>query len=455
MQRFFWAIVFVVGLAPAALRGAEPLRLATFHVDATPAIGTPVAYAPVRKVLDPLSARGVVLLGAEQPIVLCAVDWIGIGNGGHDAWRDALAEAAGTTPERVAVHALHQHDGPRCDFTTEAILAQRGLGGKFFDDAFGRRVIARAAEAIRAALPQARPVTHLGLGQAKVDKVASNRRILGPDGKVKIVRYSKTTNPEAIAAPEGVIDPYVKLISFWSDDQPLAVLTYYATHPQSYYGQGDVTSEFVGLARAAREAALPGVPHIHFNGASGNVAAGKYNDGSTAMRPVLASRLEDGMRRAWEAVKKTPLAADAVGWRVAPVRLPPGQHIDREGILTTLDDAQATPQARLGAATDLAFLEQLEVGKKIDVALLRLGPARVLHMPGELFVEYQLAAQEMRPDAFVALAAYGDYGAGYIGTEIAYSQGGYETSARASNVAPRVEKVLIDAMRKLLMDYQD
>jgi hypothetical protein len=70
-------------------------------------------------------------------------------------------------------------------------------------------------------------------------------------------------------------------------------------------------------------------------------------------------------------------------------------------------------------------------------------------MPGELFVEYQLAAQEMRPDDFVAMAAYGDYGCGYIGTEIAYSQGGYETGP-VSRVAPSVEAVLMDALRELL-----
>ena len=69
-------------------------------------------------------------------------------------------------------------------------------------------------------------------------------------------------------------------------------------------------------------------------------------------------------------------------------------------------------------------------------------------MPGELFVEYQLAAQKFRPDLFVAMAAYGDYAPGYIGTEIAYPQGGYETGPRASLVAPRdVERILIDVMQ--------
>jgi hypothetical protein len=81
---------------------------------------------------------------------------------------------------------------------------------------------------------------------------------------------------------------------------------------------------------------------------------------------------------------------------------------------------------------------------------LGLGRARILHLPGELFVEYQLAAKAMRPDRFVALAAYGDYAPWYIGTEIAYGQGGYETGLEASNVAPEVEAVLMAAMRKLL-----
>ena len=73
-------------------------------------------------------------------------------------------------------------------------------------------------------------------------------------------------------------------------------------------------------------------------------------------------------------------------------------------------------------------------------------------MPGELFVEYQLAAKKMRPDLFVTMAAYGDYGPGYIGTTIGYDQGGYETSHPASHVAPNVETVLTDGMRKLLRD---
>ena len=48
------------------------------------------------------------------------------------------------------------------------------------------------------------------------------------------------------------------------------------------------------------------------------------------------------------------------------------------------------------------------------------------------------------------MAAYGDYGPGYIGTARAYDEGGYETSPRASNTAPEVEGLLMDGIKKLL-----
>src|SRR5262245_5411905 len=221
-------VVFTLALIGGLVPGepaAPALRVGVFRVDVTPTLGSPVAYAPARKIEDPLSARGVVVLGAGKPVVLCAVDSIGIGNEGFERWREGLAQAVGTTPDRVAVHALHQHDAPRHDFTVEAILDKHGLGGKRFDVAYMRDTIRKVSKAAGQAVKSARVCTHLEVGKAKVEKVASNRRLLGPDGKVKIVRYSASKIPAAIAAPEGVIDPHLRLVSFWNDDRPIACLT--------------------------------------------------------------------------------------------------------------------------------------------------------------------------------------------------------------------------------------
>jgi hypothetical protein len=420
-----------------------------FAVDASPPLGSPLAYDPTKGVVHPLSCRGIVLIGEGRPVVLCAVDWIGIANDGQSEFRRALAAAAGTDVQRVVVHTLHQHDAPGCDFSTDRLLAEQGINRDVYDARFARTVIARAAEAVRIAATTARPVTHLGLGQAEVEKVASNRRILGPDGKVKFIRWTACKEPEVRAMPAGTIDPLLRMISFWDGAEPVMALTYYATHPQSYYRTGLANPDFPGMARDQRQKAT-GVPHIHFNGAGGNIGAGKWNDGSPENRQILADRVAAGMAKAWAATVKTPMTDADLGWESLPVALPAASHLDDARLQAVVNDASCPVRERSEAASELVWLRRCLSRDTIDVSCLRLGKLRVLHLPGELFVEYQLAAQKLRPDLFVAMAAYGDYGPGYIGTEVAYSQGGYETGPKASLVAPNVEHVLMDAIKMLL-----
>jgi hypothetical protein len=452
MFRFLTLLTLGLATASAPGRAEQPvLRIAAFEADITPPLGTPLCDAlvePAREIVDPLSARGVVLLTNDRPIVLCALDWVGVGNSGHDAFRQALARAVGTTKDRICVHCLHQHDAPGCDFQADDILAPLGLGSKLFDPAFARKAIERVATAAAKASRHPRAVTHFGLGKARVEQVASSRRVMGPDGKVKFVRYSTTKDPKIRAEPEGLIDPYVWLLSFWDGDQPLASMTYYATHPQSYYGKGGVSCDFPGLARGLRDKALP-IAHIHFNGAGGNVTAGRYNDGNPLNRMILAQRLATGMKQAFDSARRVPIQSGEVSWRVVASALPLSKLYNSRDLQTRLADAALPLPERLRAARNLVWARRCEAGDKIDIACLRIGPAYVLHMPGELFVEYQLAAQRLRPEAQVMMAAYGDYGPGYIGTAIAYTQGGYETGP-VSRVAPEVEDVLMGAMRDLL-----
>ncbi len=205
------------------------------------------------------------------------------------------------------------------------------------------------------------------------------------------------------------------------------------------------------MAREQRQKAT-GVPHIHFDGAGGNIGAGKWNDGSPENRQVLADRVAAGMAKAWETTEKTPITSTDLGWTSLPVALPVAPHLDEDRLLAIVKDSSKPPRERGDAARELIWLRRCRAGDTIDVACLRLGEARVLHLPGELFVEYQLAAQKLRPDLFVAMAAYGDYAPGYIGTEVAYPQGGYETGPKASLVAPKVEGVLMEVIERLLRE---
>lgn len=443
-------------LLSAHLIGQESFRISTFDMDVTPPAGSHyLAYDPQVGTWDMgLRAKGIVIQGAGLPLVLCAIDWIGIGNEGMDVFKGTLAEAAGTKPERVSVHALHQHDAPRCDFSAERILISAGADPAQFNPIsfagdFAREVLQDLRKLVTESMKQSISVDQIGYGEAEIFEVASNRNIYDEKGMVRATRWSASGNASLRAEPEGVIDPMVSLLSFWNGENPVAVLSFYAVHPQSYYRTGIPNPDFPGIARFLRQLAVPEALHVHFNGAGGNVAAGKYNDGSPENRLILAERMADGMKRAWEATVKEPIKGLDI-WKVEKVNLPPASHL--YDLKKEVEENDSLLMENHGWARKIAFLERMEAGVKTDIGMLKINDVRILFMPGELFVEYQLAAKSYRPDLKVAMAAYGDYGAGYIGTEVQYEKGGYEVSERASNVDPSVEDVLMGVMEHLLKE---
>jgi hypothetical protein len=423
--------------------------LAPFTSDVTPPLGHPLCggwIEPVRGVDDPLKAIGTVILGPEKPILLCAVDWCGLRNDAYRQWRAALAEAAHTTPERVAMQCVHPHNAPFADIGAQKKIAAANAPISL-DLAFFDRAVKGSADALRKALPNAVPFTHVGTGSAKVFEVASNRRVLGPDGKVKFTRTSATKNAEARQAAEGLIDPVLRTLSFWDGDTLRVAMHYYTTHPMSYYGDGRVSADFCGLARQKRQDENHRVHQIYFTGAAGNVTPGKYNDGEKANRIVLRDRIHRAMVNSSESTVRFPITK--LDWRVESVKFSPRKDVSftKKASEAVLNDPKATAAKRNNAAFQLAWLDRIET--PIELTCLDFGDkAKLLHLPGEPFVEFQLAAQKMRPDSFVCLAGYGDGGPGYIPTERAFLEGGYEPTVALA--APQSEQLLLNAIGKLL-----
>ena len=336
-------------------------HLATFKVDATPPDGHSLCggwIKPVVGVDDPLSLRGVVLLGAGLPIVLAALDWTGVMDESHRLWTEALADAAHTTPERVALHCVHQHNAPFIDREGNALLRRCGASPLLYDEKFVDDLVQRSADAVRESLTPARPVSHLRTGQAKVQQVASNRRVIGPDGKSKFIRCSSTTDPAIRAEPEGTIDPILKSVSFYQNDRALARLYYYTTHPMSYYGDGRVSSDFVGIARHRRDQDEPDTLHVYFTGAAGNITAGKYNDGAKANRVVLADRIHQGMLAADRDADDHARPLGAIGWKTAPFLFRPRADLDLDRVQAIVSDPKQTVVIRNRHAMICGWLQR-------------------------------------------------------------------------------------------------
>ena len=350
---------------------AVDFRLATFSADVTiPLNHRCMGVLPTKskKIVDPLHAHGFVLLGQDQPIVLCAVDWCEIRNGAYDQWRDALAQAAGTTRERVLVTSLHQHDAPVVDSGAAKLLESVGLKNELYDVEFHDRTVKRVAQALKDSLPHAAFVTHIGMGKAEVEKIASNRRVVYPNGRVSYHRGSRSgSDPFHRDSAVGLIDPHLRTLSFWRGDEAILAVHSYATHPMSYYGRGEVSSDFVGLARQRRQRDDASIRQIYVSGCSGDVTAGKYNDGSPESRVALTDRLYQAMVAAWKNTRKVPLK-QAV-FRNTKLDLPYYKHASlEEGMLQlALKNESRTVEKRILAAMGLSSRQRVASGQKIDV----------------------------------------------------------------------------------------
>lgn len=406
------------------------LQIAPFRFDVTPPMGHSCCggwIKPIEAVDDPLEAIGFVLLGAGAPIVICAVDWTGILNQAHLAWRTALAEAAGTTPDRVAVHCVHQHNAPMACLDAEALVAAQGDLPHIVDVPYFHQCLDRGRKAVGEAIPKAQQVTHVGHGQGRVLEVASNRRVYTDEsGRILGMRGSACTDPKLRDLPEGLIDPFLKTVAFFSGEQKIVSCHYYATHPMSYYGDGRATSDFAGLARKQRQQEEPATTHVYFTGCAGNISAGKYNDGTKAMRPILTQRIYDGIVASEQNLTREPV--ETAEWRTKEILPSVRKTLNADQLTAAIHNKQNAVVARNRPAYELAWLRRVENRIPLLLSSLRINDISLLHLPAECFIEYQLKAQELNPGRFVATAAYGDGGPWYIPTKDAYPNGGYEVS---------------------------
>ena len=425
------------------------LRLATFRFDVTPPKGHSLCGGWIRPVVgvdDPLKAMGYVLLGVGKPIVVCAVDWTGLANSAHIQWRKALADAARTAIDRVAVQCVHQHNAPFACMDAQAIVQEQGDLPDIVNPVFFDRCLKNAGDAVTKSLKKTTPVTHIARGEARVEKVAANRRIIGLNGKLVSQRGSSSRKPEHHRFPEGLIDPMLKTVAFYNGNKKLVASHFYACHPMSYYGDGRVSADFCGLARRRMQKQEPDCLHIYFNGCGGNIGAGKYNNGSKEARVELTQRMFDGITTSNATLKPEPIRS--FEWETEDILPPLDPRFNEEQLLVGIRNKTNRVVARNRPSYTVAFIRRVKEGIPITLSSLHVNDISMLHLPAESFIEYQLRAQAIAPNRFVACAAYGDGGPWYIPVKEAYPQGGYAVGV--AWCSPQIDPLMSNGIQTLL-----
>jgi hypothetical protein len=172
-------IAIALAFRVAAAAESAAVRIATFDLDVTPPVGSWMAYDPVTSTWDMgLRARGIILIGAEQPIVVCAIDWIGVA-------MKAMMPFAKRSPARSAPLLLAFPCLPSISTTRRIAISARthSQRSRPTSTKFRNHLRSPGTPTSRSRCPRsvahAQPVTQLGLGQAQVYEIASNRRVMG------------------------------------------------------------------------------------------------------------------------------------------------------------------------------------------------------------------------------------------------------------------------------------
>ncbi|OGV55438.1 MAG: hypothetical protein A2X49_00020 [Lentisphaerae bacterium GWF2_52_8] len=402
------------------------MKLGTFTVDFTPPLGSPIFLGTpsdprAEGVRDPLLLRGFVLQDSSRRYLIASLDYCGLMNSAQDELLTCLGKATDTPKDQVLVHCVHQHDAPLIDFEIEPYL-----GIKTFPHDCWMGFLKKAAESARKCLGKMKEISAIGHSETRICGYASNRRIIGEDGMLSAMRWSRCGDAKLRSLPTGIIDPILRSLAFkGSSGRILGSMSFYATHPQVSNGRKLYSADAPGEAlRIVSSGSAASGLHAFFTGAGGNVTAGKYSSPEKLEENLshFGKLLADGIKRNLSSLEwEKPGCLD---WKIISFRFP-RKKIDVKALQALLDDSSAPNPQRLVSAVILSAYKY-KPNRNYRATLIKTGGCRLLFLPGEPFVEYQLWAQSLVPDEFLAVIGNCGNNFVYLPTKQAIAQGGYE-----------------------------
>ncbi len=392
----------LAGAARRVVTPRGPVDLSGFAARTQPSTG----------VLDDIFVRALVLRQGARSAALCSLDVLGLEPGHVRALRAGLA-CDGFAPEALIFCCTHTHGAP-------AVQHLRGCGEP--SPAFVEMLLRETVRCVRDAAARLEECEALA-GSAQCG-LNVNRRRPGAEG----LRLE--------ANPQGARDPAVTALEFRRkrDGETVATVFNYACHavvlgPENRKVTGDWPGEVCRRLEAERGGVclfLQGCcgdlnPRLRGGLAELDEAAGMVAlEVSAALS--AASTVREPRLKVWSRTVSLPLLpappAEEIAARLQEIRSKPPEARDYadlrdlawgEAVLT--DPAAARREALT-----------VEVGEML------LGDAAIAWLPGEAFCETGLALRRMRPGVRLLAAGYANGNIGYIPTEEAFREGGYEVT---------------------------
>jgi len=437
----------------------DALRAGAAMCDITPPTGTHLSgsamgdHRPAGAVLDPLHARAMVLESGDRRVCIIVLDVTVVMKPYSDAIRHAVSERLQMPLDAVLVCATQTHSAPSLgafmldpDFPLETTPETEYIRGA--EHAYGEFAVERAVEAALQAGAAMQPA-EIGYGRGIAGSLAFNRRGIARDGTVVMPRPAHGVDdprgPTNLCYLEGPTDPEVGVICLRAlDGEILAMLLHFTCHPVNVFGNrktySNVSADWPGAwsGHVAAEYGAPCVP-IVINGCCGNINPwDPFNPELAPDHRRMGRKLADVSR---SVVTKMSFSRTAqVDWRkqdadlsyrdIPSTRLKEAKHI--------LDN-RPPPKLRPDGTVSVdptwftaASTRSVELARRrtptlpYEIQAFRIGEAAVIGLPGEPFVEGQLALKTKADAPFVWPSHMASQYVGYLPTAEAWERGGHE-----------------------------
>ena len=379
---------------------------------------------------DRLWASALYLTDGVTQMIFVANDIIYVSKEIAASARAKINAATGVPQNNIMLTATHTHSGP----IVKGLFGCSGdkvvpSADKAYEALFENKIVEAAIAAFKSPV-----AAKVGLGLADASCVGTNRR-----------------------DPKGPADPQMPVLSVKdiATDNYLAVMVVCSMHPTVLHEDSKLVSgDFPGMSRVFLQDNVVGggCVVLHHSGPCGNQSPRHVTRENTYAEAIrLGSELGKNIEKSLAGIRYT----DSVKLQCKHtcIEFPRRKFPDVATAQKKLDNSIArlkhlrdtnaprteirTAECDWFGAEETFTLAAAEAAGKLDAVAAACMPAEIqvfsinnwkfVAWQGEIFVEYALAVKAESPDTFVISCANGEF-SGYIVTQAAADEGGYEAS---------------------------
>lgn len=344
-------------------------------------------WEPFQSVRLPLKARVIVFQSGSRLFALVSLDLLGLNSTAVGGWNDfkkALSDRI--PPEQIIVTCTHTHNAPESGALTDLYLNDLFL-------LWLTQVKNNVANAIRQAIEKVLPCS-VRYGAAELQGFSLQRRIPTPSGIIMSDLVQPVSQELLNRQP---VDRRVHSIFLRTmDGQPVATIVHAICHPVHEMCLPRISPDFPGEMCIALDSSNHHGMSLFLNGAAGDTNPPTVSCGEEYSRKhglALAETVQNISNQA-QILYPEPFAFihRELAFPTRPVKGMPNQN--------------ERCVARLHA--------------------IRVGSLAIVFVPGEPFVETAFQIEKASPFKQTLVTGFSESSVGYIPTEEAFKEGGYE-----------------------------